>query len=65
MRRCRERRKSGSIVTPPLAVPPSAVENLVAGGFLKSWDEENPEAVANAILLLLESLHRFDDSVTP
>jgi hypothetical protein len=56
MRRCRERKRRGDVVTLPIAVPPAVTEALIDAGYLAEWDADDPAAVAAAISVMLRNV---------
>lgn len=60
MRALRARRRRGDIVLRSITISPATIETLIDGGLLPAWDADNPDAVAQAIGLLLRRLQSID-----
>lgn len=57
----RRRKKEGRILLPRIELSQELTDNLVEAGLLGEWDTENPNAIADAIVALLE---RLGDNIT-
>jgi hypothetical protein len=60
MRAYRARRRRGDIVVRSIVVSPATIETLIDGGLLPGWDADNPDAVAQAVDVLLRRLQTLD-----
>jgi hypothetical protein len=54
LRRYRQRKREGKMSLPPIELDRSMIDALQEAGHLAEWDENDPRAVAEAVIKLLQ-----------
>jgi len=60
MRRMRERRRRGDMVTDPVSVPAHIIETLIDFGYLPAWDVGDPKKLGSAVEKLLRTMQKVE-----